>query len=112
MVARYRRFVNRKTGRPFVRVNEFIKANKEKSKVTTVKCNAISKTPNSFNINLTPSQAIKVATNILNMASVIMDEGIEDGAVQLFSIGPDAERLMCGLIQARSGPRRKKKRLH
>lgn len=74
-----------------------------------VTCNALSKTKTSFNCNLTPSQAITLARHLLHKAQVILDESLEDAVVQLWNVGPDSERLSCGLTRVRKGARRKKK---
>ena len=72
--------------------------------------NALYKAEGSFNCYLTPGQAIALARNLLAKAQLILDEGLEDAAVQLWNKGESNERLYCGLIEARKGPRRTPKR--
>jgi hypothetical protein len=72
--------------------------------------NALYKAKDSFNCYLTASQAISLARHLLEKAQLIVDAGLEDAAVQVWNQGEDSERLYCGLIQARKGPRKSRKR--
>ena len=74
-----------------------------------VRCNALSKTQKSFNCQLTPDQAADLACYLLQKAQLLRRHGIEDGAVQLWNVDEHSETLSVGLIEARKGPRRKKK---
>jgi hypothetical protein len=80
-----------------------------KDKNPSVQCNALSKTAKSVNCNLTPSQAEELAAYLLEKAKVIVENHIEDAAVQVWNVGVDSERLSIGLIKARKGPRRIKR---
>jgi hypothetical protein len=71
-----------------------------------VACNALYKTAENFNCYLTPSQAISLASNLLQKAQLILDEKLEDAAVQLWNTGKNSEKLRCGLTQVRKGPRK------
>lgn len=72
-----------------------------------VKCNALSKTPKSFNCNLLPQDAIQLADNLRKLAQVVIDNEIIDAAVQIYNIGESSETLSLGLIKARKGPKKK-----
>ena len=70
-----------------------------------IQCNAIYKTGKSFNCYLTSSQAIEHACHLLQKAQAIIDNDI-DAVVQVWNKGERNEKLYCGLIQPRKGPRR------
>lgn len=74
----------------------------------SVKCNALSKTDKSLNIQLTPGQAIEFARHLLQKAQLLIDRDVEDGTVQVWCVGVDSEAVSFGLMPARKGPRRKK----
>jgi hypothetical protein len=76
-----------------------------------VRCNMLSKTKESFNCYLIPSQAVGLARNLLQKAQLIVDEELKDAAVHLWNTGTENEYLRCGLNKARKGPRRLKKQL-
>ena len=71
-----------------------------------VACNALYKNADNFNCYLTPTQAITLAQNLLQKAQIILDEGLEDTAVQMWNKGAANEKLYCGLVTARKGPRK------
>lgn len=73
-----------------------------------VTCNALYKTAQNVNCYLTPSQAIQLARHLLQEAQCLLENDVTDGAVQVWNQGEMNERLYCGLIAARKGPRRKK----
>ncbi len=75
-----------------------------------VVCNALYKSTQSFNCNITAAQAIALSRNLLLKAQLILDEDLEAAAVQMWNTGPASENLYCGLIKARKGGRRKKPR--
>jgi hypothetical protein len=68
------------------------------------------KTAENINVYLTPCEAIQLARNLLMKAQLILDEGITDAAVQIWNQGSDNETLRVGLIKARKGPRRSRRR--
>lgn len=71
-----------------------------------VACNALYKNATSFNCYLTPVEAITLAQHLTQKAQLILDEGLVDAAIQLWNKGAASERLYCGLIKARKGPRK------
>ena len=73
----------------------------------SVTCNALYKTARNINCYLTPSQAIQLAQHLLGEAQCLLDNDVTDGTVQLWNQGEASEKLHCGLIEARKGPRRK-----
>ena len=73
-----------------------------------VACNALYKTKDNFNCYLTPSQAISLARNLLSKAQIILDNDLEQTAVQLWNQGENTESLYFGLVKARKGARRSK----
>jgi len=75
-----------------------------------VSCNALYKNADNFNCYLTPSQAIALAQYLLQKARLILDEGLENTAVQMWNKGAANEKLYFGLIQARKGPRKGSKK--
>lgn len=75
-----------------------------------VACNALYKNADNFNCYLTPSQAITLAQHLLQKAQLILDEKLEDTAVQVWNKGADNEKLYCGLVKARKGPRKSSKK--
>jgi hypothetical protein len=75
-----------------------------------VKCNAQYKKDKSWNCLLKPNEAIQLARNLLQKAQLLLEEGVDDYAVHVWSAGPGNETLSCGLNVARKGPRRKKKK--
>lgn len=72
-------------------------------------CNALYKTADSFNCYLTPAQAIALSRNLLMKAQLILEEGIEDAAVQMWNPDKNNEKVRCGLVKARKGGRRTKR---
>jgi hypothetical protein len=87
-------------------LSEYTKSDHPKQRNPVVECNALYKTEENLNCYLTPAQAIALARNLLEKAQLILDQKLEDAAVQLWNQGKENERLYCGLIQARKGPRR------
>ena len=83
-------------------------AQRGKDKNPSVQCNALSKTAKSINCNLTPAQAKELAAYLLEKAKLVVENDIEDAAIQIWNVGVDNERLSVGLIEARKGPRRMK----
>lgn len=75
-----------------------------------VKCNALYKSAKNLNCYLRASEAIQLARNLLEKAQLVLDENLDDAAVQLWSSGPDSERLLCGLTEARKGGRTKRRK--
>ena len=73
-----------------------------------VKCNSLSKTSKSFNVQMTPDEATDLARYILDKAQLIRSKGIEDAAVQLWNVGENNETIALGLMPLRKGPKRKK----
>lgn len=73
-----------------------------------VKVNALYKSEKSINCYLTPTQAMELSEALLTKARLILEEGVDDAAVQLWSEGEDYEKFSVGLVEARKGPRRKK----
>jgi hypothetical protein len=45
---------------------------------------------------------------LLEKAKLVVENDIEDAAIQIWSVGVDNERVSVGLIEARKGPRRMK----
>jgi hypothetical protein len=74
-----------------------------------VACNALYKTKQNLNCYLTPTQAISLARHLLEKAQLLIDNEVEDAAVQLWNQGEQNEKLYLGLVNARKGPRKKKK---
>lgn len=71
--------------------------------------NALYKTRQNFNCYLTPSQAIELARHLLAKAQIILDNDIQDTAIQVWNQGEHSERIYLGLTKARKGGRRKPK---
>jgi hypothetical protein len=53
----------------------------------SVACNALYKNADNFNCYLTPAQAMAFAQHLLQKAQLILDEGLEDTAVQVWNKG-------------------------
>jgi hypothetical protein len=68
---------------------------------------ALYKKEDNWNCYLRPNEAIQLAIGILQKAQLILEENLDDAAVQLWSKGKSNETLYCGLTIARKGPRRK-----
>jgi len=49
-----------------------------------------------------------LSRNLLLKAQLILDEHLEDAAVQMWNPGQASEKVRCGLIKVRKGGRRKK----
>ncbi|MCE5267761.1 MAG: hypothetical protein LLG00_07735 [Planctomycetaceae bacterium] len=72
-----------------------------------VRCNALYKTARTFNCYLTASQAIEFARHLLAKAQLVLDNRIEDAAIQVWNTGQQGETIRLGLAKARKGGRRK-----
>jgi hypothetical protein len=63
-----------------------------------VKCNAVEMNSKYLSCHLYPSEAIELARNLLEKAKLIIDEGVEDAAVHLWSDAQQTpDTLLCGI---------------
>ncbi|WP_144059883.1 hypothetical protein [Rhodopirellula sallentina] len=74
-----------------------------------VQLNALYKTRDNINAQLTATQAIQLAQHLLQKAQIIIDNELSDATVHLWNQGSENETFYCGLTKARKGPRREKK---
>jgi len=74
-----------------------------------VQCTALYKTAQSVNIQLSPTQAIKLAGGLLEKALAIIEGRTGFPAVHIWNEGVGKEGLNCGFGKGRKGLRRAKK---
>ncbi|MEX0977269.1 MAG: hypothetical protein WDZ48_00360 [Pirellulales bacterium] len=70
-----------------------------------VKCNAQYTANDNWNCKLKANEAIQLARHLLKKAQLLVEEGLDDFSVHLWSTGSDT--LYCGIDKARIGPGRK-----